>query len=313
MNQHTLTRRFTTAVLIFILAFTISGLYSIFHWPFGLSLFVFLTAATLGIKRLPQKLFALLVVSAFVMMLVLLVRVEPDNNRNWAIEHSVLPAITITNHNITIKGFRNFRWQNATQPANPEFKERTFDLNKLERLDLVVEPFKDSDILAHTMLRFRFEDGESLIVSVEARREEGETYSLIAGVFRQFELIYVFGSEEDLMNLRAIHRGTRLYAFPVRADRAFIINLLKDLADSANTLHTNPQFYRSIRDNCTTTLVKHIDRTYPLHIGLRRETVFPALTGWLLYKWDYMDTDLSYEEAREQFRVDEIIRKVQKK
>ena len=162
--------------------------------------------------------------------------------------------------------------------------------------------------MAHTMLRFGFGDHEHLIVSVEARREKNETYSLISGAFRRFELIYLFGSEDDLLVLRAVHRGTRLYIYPIKADHPFMLSLLKDMASSANALHEKPMFYRSILDNCTTTLVKHFDRLQKDHIGLRRETLFPSLTGQLLYRMGYMDTDLSYEKAKEHFRADERIR-----
>ena len=162
------------------------------------------------------------------------------------------------------------------------------------------------------MLRFGFGENKYVIVSVEARAEKQEKYSVVAGSYRQFELIYLFGSEEDLVNLRAIHRGTRLYMFPIKADQKFMTNLFKELASSANALHTQPKFYRSITDNCTTTLVKHFDRLNPQdHIGLRHETLFPALTGKLLHEKGYMNTTHSYEEAKEIFRVDERIRKTE--
>ncbi len=59
----------------------------------------------------------------------------------------------------------------------------------------------------------------------------------------------------------------------------------------------------------TTTLVKHFDRQPIDHIGLRRETIFPSMTGWLLYQRGFMDTDLSYDEAKKHFRIDEEIKK----
>jgi hypothetical protein len=206
-----------------------------------------------------------------------------------------------------IDGFRNFRWH-SSRSCDPVWEKRSFDLGKLESLDLVVEPFKDSDFLAHTMLRFGFKDDGYLIVSVEARREKNETYNLVAGAFRQFEMIYLFGSEDDLSVLRAVHRGARLYIYPVKAERQFIVELFKGLASSADQLHLKPVFYRSIRDNCTTTLVKHFERQQGKKIGLRLETLFPAMTGKLLYRMGFMDTDLSYDEARVHFRVDERMR-----
>lgn len=311
MNQripNIVVQRFITCLLVIILGISLSGLYTILHWPNFLGILLFFIILTLRWALPSKKPFIIISITSFALMLLLVLNIQPDNTRNWASEHKVLPIVTTSNQQVTITGVRDFRWKNATQAAKMQWREESFDLTKLTSLDLIVEPFKNSDILAHTMLRFHFEDAKSIIVSVEARREDHESYNLIAGAFLQFELIYIFGTEEDLINLRAVHRNTRLYAFPVKADQAFLATLFKDLAESANQLHHKPQFYHSIRDNCTTTLVKHIDRTYPLDIGLRRETIFPALTGWLLYKWDYMDTELSYDEARTHFQIDEQIR-----
>lgn len=232
---------------------------------------------------------------------------KPSNDRSWPVEFSRLPKIQISDRQIVIENFRDFKRQSA-RAFEPVFAKEIFDLSKLERLDLIVEPFGDSDFLAHTMLRFGFLDHKSLIVSVEARREEHETFNLLAGLFRQFELIYVFGSEDDLLRLRAIDRKARLYQYPIKADQRFMADLLKDLARSANDLRRSPRFYRSIRENCTTTLVKHFDRLGPQKIGLRTETILPAMTGKLLYHMGYMDTELSYEQAKEFFRIDQKIR-----
>lgn len=254
-----------------------------------------------------RKVFIFSLISVFLIFCVWFLSLKPSNMRSWAVEFSRLPKIEISGHQIVIKNFRDFKWQNA-RVFEPVFTNEVFDLSKLERLDLIVEPFQDSDYLAHTMLRFGFSDHNSLIVSVEARREDHETYSLPAGFFRQFELIYVFGSEEDLLGLRAIARKARLYRYPIKADQRFMADLLKDLARSANSLNQTPKFYRSILDNCTTTLVKHFDRLAPQRIGLRKETILPAMTGKLLYQMGYMDTDLSYEQAKEHFRIDQTIR-----
>lgn len=76
---------------------------------------------------------------------------------------------------------------------------------------------------------------------------------------------------------------------------------------SANALHVEPKFYRTLRDNCTTTLVKHIDRLYQDKIGIRLETIFPAKAGELLHELGRMDTNLPYQQAYEASRIDHLI------
>lgn len=295
--------------LIFLWLITGVGFHYLFAWSIVASILVVVILPVIYWRFRRNVLIKYFIVIAFVGMITLLLSLKPSNDRDWAEEYSVLPRIIIKEHDVTIKGFRNFRWR-GIQEFDPIWEERTFDLKKLSRLDLIVEPFKDSEFMAHAMLGFGFEDGKQIIVSVEARRETHETYSLIPGAFRQFELIYLFGDAEDMLKLRAVHRGASIYAYPVKADQDFITRLFLELVTSANALHEKPNFYRSVRDNCTTTLVKHIDRVHrEEHIGLRLGTLFPARIGRLLHQMGYMDTTLSYEEAESYFRMDEHMRK----
>ena len=290
----------------------VTGFHFVYGWPTALGLFILVMLPLCALILGKERIFVIGAGSGFLGVVVSLSMMTPSNNRDWADEHAHLAGVHLSGQRVTIDGFRNFQWKNQ-QSFDPVWESRTFELDQLQSLDLIVEPFKDSDYMAHTMLRFGFSDGRQLIVSVEARRERSESYSLLKGAFRQFELIYVFGTPEDLLTLRAVHRGTRIYAYPIKADREFMINLFKDLATAANDLHQRPRFYRSIRENCTTTLVKHFDRQPIDHIGLRRETIFPSMTGWLLYQRGFMDTDLSYDEAKKHFRIDEGIRKFYRK
>jgi hypothetical protein len=53
----------------------------------------------------------------------------------------------------------------------------------------------DSPAIAHTIASWEFEDGRHLAISIETRKERGETYSALLGFFRQFELYYVVADE----------------------------------------------------------------------------------------------------------------------
>ncbi len=137
----------------------------------------------------------------------------------------------------------------------------------------------------------------------------GGAFGLLPGALRQLELIYVFGDEEDLLTTRAIGRGARIEAYPVRAAPDFIRSLFLDLAQAANRLREEPRFYGSLRQNCTTTLVRHIDGLREgAPIGLRAGILFPRLSGKLLADLGYLDSDLPYEEAEEAFRIDQRVR-----
>ena len=51
--------------------------------------------------------------------------------------------------------------------------------------------------IAHTMVSFGFSGSDYICFSIETRKEKGEGYSAIKGLFRQFELVYVAADERD--------------------------------------------------------------------------------------------------------------------
>jgi hypothetical protein len=53
----------------------------------------------------------------------------------------------------------------------------------------------------------RWRAGQDFVtVSIETRKERGETYDTLKGFFRQYELIYIVGDERDLIRLRTNYR-----------------------------------------------------------------------------------------------------------
>ena len=296
---------FKNLILIIIWGMNTIMLQHFLDYSGKLTVFIFLVGLMV-ILRFRKKLYICIVPPIIlVALLIWLFTIQASNDRDWRLEVSNLPRIEINNDDVTIHNLRNAIWHEGRVIAN--WESRNYDLNKLSSLDLIVEPFNDSKLMAHTMLDFGFEDQGHVIVSIEARKEIYEEYSLVAGALRQFELIYIFGDEKDLLTLRALVRGSALHLYPIQAEPEFITSLFKDLAKSANTLHDEPKFYRTLRDNCTTTLVEHIDRQYQEKIGTRMETIFPAKAGRLLHELGRMDTNLSYQQAHEVSRIDHLI------
>lgn len=56
------------------------------------------------------------------------------------------------------------------------------------------------------MLSFGFEGKNYLTVSIETRKERDESYSTLAGFFRQYELYYVVVDERDVVRVRTTYR-----------------------------------------------------------------------------------------------------------
>ena len=273
----------------------------------NLSVFIFVVGLMIWALFKNKKTIFLIPIAILIFQLIWLSTIQASNDLDWLDEVSLLPKIQISNDVVKIENFRNFQWQ-AIENNDLNWETKNFSLSKLNKLYLVVVPFGDSKFMAHTMLVFGFEDNNNIVVSVETRKEKNENYSLVAGALRQLELIYVFGSEQDLLSLRAIHRGAKLHLYPIKAEREFIVSLFKDIAQSANGLQKQPKFYRTLRDNCTSTLVRHIDRHYQQRIGVRLETVFPAKSGRLLHEYGRMDTQLNFSQAHSISQIDDLVK-----
>ena len=180
--------------------------------------------------------------------------VQPSNLRNWVPSLAVMPTAELAGQALTV---RNIRYCNylSEQDYIVRYYDKTFDLNRLQSVDFLVVPFKDVPSLAHTMLSFGFGEQGYLVVSVEVRLEEDESYSPLKGGLRQYELMYVVADERDVIPLRTKYRDVDVYLYPTRATPDQTRWLLLDMLARANKLAVQPEFYDTFSNNCTTNIV----------------------------------------------------------
>ena len=237
---------------------------------------------------------------------------KPRHDRDWKVDYAVIPRIDIEGQEVMVHNLRDFRYREVDGSGDiPEdihvaYDSRTYDLDGLESLWLVLESFSRFDAVAHTLLSFGFRDGHYLAVSIEARIPEGERYDLLRGAFRTFELVYLFGDERDLIARRAYVLDHDVYLYPIRATPNVIRDLLLSYLRAADRLTAQPRFYNSLFDNCTSGIVKHVTEVDPS--ALSRYTVAQIAPGWsdrILYSRDLIATDLPFEALRAHFNVKE--------
>jgi hypothetical protein len=160
------------------------------------------TLAFLVLRRRRRTLVGSVVVFAVVVAWWL--RISPSNDRDWQPEVAVTPWVTQNGDLVTIHGMRNFDYRKETDFVT-RWETRTYDLRKLDSVDLVAVYWAGKAI-AHIMLSFGFGGEGYLTVSIETRKERGESYSTLAGFFKQYELIYIVGDERDLIRARTTYR-----------------------------------------------------------------------------------------------------------
>jgi hypothetical protein len=109
--------------------------------------------------------------------------------------------------------------------------------------------------IAHTMFSFGFRDGRYCCFSIETRKETGETYSAVRGLFRQFELTYVVADERNLVRLRTNYRqGEDVYLYRLQVTPDQGRKLFLDYLRRVNELRARPEWYHALTDNCTTAI-----------------------------------------------------------
>ena len=232
--------------------------------------------------------------------------VRPSNEREWTADNARTPHAEVRGDSVFIHNVRNAA--HFTRDSSVvRWEERAYDLRELETAWFAVVPFQgERRGLAHTFVSFGFRNGEFLAVSVEIRRERGETYSPVRGLLKRYEIIYVVADERDVVRLRSNVRRDDVYLYPARADRAKLRAMLEDMLARANELHRRPEFYNTLTNNCTSNIVRHVNRISPRRVpALSTKTLLPGYSDQLAYELGLIDTDLPFPQARERFRIND--------
>jgi hypothetical protein len=183
------------------------------------------------------------------------------NDRAWAPDVAETAWAEIEGDVIILHNHRNFDWRTESD-FTPRWETKTFRLSQLRQLDFIMT-YWGSPHVCHTMVTFDFGLDGRLCASIEARREQGEDYSALGGMFRRYELIYVLGEEHDLVRLRtSIRPHNEVYLFRLNATPAVAQAMFLDYIRSANALRNRPVWYHSLLTNCSTTIRAHVRRAH---------------------------------------------------
>lgn len=226
-----------------------------------------LTALAVGVRRQARA-----AVTGFALLFAVLLGwwsgIEPSNDRDWQPDVARLAHAEIKGDLVTVRNVRNFAYRSETD-YTPHYYDRTYDLGKLRSVDLIAVYWMGPAI-AHTILSFGFEGGEQLAISIETRKERGETYSTTRGFFKQYELHYVVADERDVVRLRTSYRKDPpedVYVYrlhrPLENGRRVFLQYMQRI----NDLQARPEFYNTLIDNCTTGIWMNA-RINPGHVPL---------------------------------------------
>ncbi|HEX6099729.1 MAG TPA: DUF4105 domain-containing protein [Thermoanaerobaculia bacterium] len=222
--------------------------------------------------------------------------VRPSNERKWTVDQAVLPIAEIAPPFVTVRNIRNFAYETESR-YTPAYYDKTFDLRKLDSAWFIVEPFGKGGA-AHTFVSFGFAGRDFLAISIEIRKEEGESFSALKGLLRQYEIMYVVGDERDLVKLRTNFRKDPVHLYRINATPERIQSAFLSMLRRANHLRESPEFYNTATNTCTTNLVRHVNEITPERVPFSPAVLLPAYSDRLAYDLGLIDQSLPFAETR---------------
>jgi hypothetical protein len=121
------------------------------------------------------------------------------------------------------------------------------------------------------------------VISAEVRKERGEDFEAVKGIMNQYELSYVIASEEDVIKLRTNYRKNEVYMYPIKTEKEKIQALFRSMALRADKLSQEPEFYNTLWNNCTTSILMHANALRENKIPWSIKTLLPSRSDEVLY------------------------------
>ena len=259
-------------------------------------------------NRLPQLLrraaivvLAAGLVSAIAFAAVVLSR-HPSNDRHWSPDERELATARFAGDSVYVRNVRNVHYR-TTHDYDVHYEDRAYDLRRIESVWFVVEPFSGMKGPAHTFVTFGFDDGRYVGISVEIRKEVGESFSPWRGVARGYELTYVVGDERDLIGLRANFRHDSVYLYRTTATPEKAREMFVSMLTRANKLAAEPEFYNTLTSTCTTNIVRHVNEIAPKRVPFSFKTLLPAYADELAYNVGLLDTTVAFDTLRARAKI----------
>ncbi|HEV7767069.1 MAG TPA: DUF4105 domain-containing protein [Thermoanaerobaculia bacterium] len=249
----------------------------------------------------------LILVIAVSMVLALLALRKPSNDRDWTVDQAVLAHAEINGPLVTVRNIRNFTYTTEDE-YTPAYYDKAFDLRKLDSVWYIVEPFGTVGA-AHTFVSYGFGERDFLAISIEIRKEKGETFSPIRGLLREYEIMYVIGDERDLLKLRTNYRGDPVFLYPIHTTREGMKEMFVSMLTRANSLRQHPEFYNTATNTCTTNLVSHVNTIATKRVPFRPAVLLPASSDRLAYDLGLIDNRRPFEETRAAAQINDLARR----
>jgi hypothetical protein len=229
--------------------------------------------------------------------------IRPRQDRDWQTNWAKTGWVERSGDALTFHNFRNFDYTPDGE-VTERWETRTVHLSNLRALDVFLDKF-GGELIAHPIVSFDFGPDGFVALSVETRREKGEAYSEFGGLYKMFELQYVFGDERDLVRVRTNVRKEPVYLYRVKISPERLRQRFHDCVKVLNELHDRPRFYNVLTANCTTSLRAQTPKGRRMPFDSRM--LANGRLDELAYEWGSIETGgLPFPELQEQALINDL-------
>ncbi|MGJ8672937.1 DUF4105 domain-containing protein [Rubritalea sp.] len=233
--------------------------------------------------------------------------IKPSNEKPWTVDFEKTGWVEIEGEIITFYNFRDFDYPmevDGKWGIDPVWRTKTVHLSKLQGMDIFHDRFL-GNFMAHPILSFDFGEDGRVCLSVETRREVGEVFSPIGGLYKMFELQYIFTAETDAIRVRTNVREEPVFLYKSALSIEKIRYLFLSSVVVQNELKESPQFYNVLNANCTTSIRNQFPSSERSPFDIRM--LVNGLLDEYLYEKGVLETDgLSYEELRDACQINTV-------
>jgi hypothetical protein len=243
----------------------------------------------------------ILILVAFAGILAWWLTLRPTQHADWQPDVARLAYATLQGDQLTVHEIRDFDYRSATD-FTPQYDTRVFNLTNLRGVDLFID-YWGSPYIAHPIVSFDFGPDGRLCFSIEIRPKVGQPYSVLAGLYRRYELIYIAADERDVIRLRTNCKHEDLYLYRLTLPLRDVRTRLMEYLDRLNELHQRAEWYNEVTENCTTSIRAQHTRSNRMPWDWRM--LVNGFMDQMLYEKHLLAGDLPFAELKQRALINE--------
>lgn len=245
----------------------------------------------------------LAVLAGFLLVLIPWLGLSASNEREWYPEWAETAHVSFEGGTATFHNYRNFEYRDDGT-VDERWETRRVRIENLRGVDYFHDDF-GGDMLAHPILSFDFGPDGHVALSIETRREVGESFTEIGGFYKYFDLQYVWGDERDMIRVRVL-RDEPIYLYRLALKPVGALFLFMDSVRTTNALAVSPRFYNVLTANCTTSLFAQTPELKARNFDIRM--LLNGRLDELAFEDGFIETaDLDFEALRARALVNEAV------